>query len=75
MGTITDRFHEENYTDKITPVGDKSKYLIEIRSTGEIVLAIVYDYRVYIQKIVQDTVIWTPVNEQCTIIKSLDGII
>ena len=75
MGTITDRFHEENYTDKITPVGSKSKYLIEVRSTGEIVLAIVYDYRVYIQKIVQNTVIWTPINEQCTIIKSLDGIL
>ena len=75
MGTITDRFHEENYTDKFTPVGPKSKYLIEIKRTGEIVLAIVYDYRIYIQKIVQNTVIWTPVNEQCTIIKSLDGII
>ena len=75
MGTITDRFHEENYTDEITPVGPKSKYLIEIKRTGEIVLAIVYDYHVYIQKIVQNTVIWTPVNEQCTIVKSLDGII
>lgn len=75
MGTITDRFHEEDYTDKITPIGTKSKYLIEIRRTGEIVLAIVYDYHTYIQKIVQDTVVWTPVNEQCTIIKSLDGII
>lgn len=75
MGTITDRFHEANLTDKITPVGDKSKYLIEIQSTGEIVLAIVYDYHIYIQEVVQDTVIWAPVNEQCTIIKSLDGII
>jgi len=72
MGTITDRFHEENYTAKITPVGPKSGHLIEIERTGEIVLAIVYDYRIYIQKIVQDTVIWTQVNEQCTIIKSLD---
>ena len=75
MGTITDRFHEENYTDKITPVGQKSKYLIEVRSTGEIVLAIVYDYRIYIQRIFQDTVVWTRINEQCTIIKSLDGIL
>ena len=75
MGTITDRFHEENYTDKITPVGEKSKYLIEIQRTGEIVLAIVYDYHIYIQKVVQDTVIWAPVNERCTIIRNLDGII
>lgn len=75
MGTITDRFHEENYTDKITPVGDKQKFLIEIQSTGEIVLAIVYDYRVYIQKIIKGNVIWTRVNEQCTIILNLDGII
>ena len=75
MGTITDRFHEENYTDKITPVGDKQKFLIQIQRTGEIVLAIVYDYRVYIQKVVQDTVIWAPVNERCTIIRNLDGII
>ena len=75
MGTITDRFHEASFTDQITPVGDKSKYLIEVRSTGEIVLAIVYDYRVYIQKVIQGTVIWTPVNEQCTIILNLDGIL
>ena len=75
MGTITDRFHEENYTDKITPVGPKSKYLIEIERTGEIVLAIVYDYRIYIQRIFQDTVVWTRFNEQFTIIKNLDGII
>ena len=75
MGTITDRFHEENYTDKITPVGDKQKFLIQIQRTGEIVLAIVYDYRVYIQKIIQGNVIWTRVNEQCTIILNLDGII
>ena len=75
MGTITDRFHEENYTDKITPAGPKSKYLIEVKRTGEIVVAIVYDYRIYIQKIFQDSVVWTRINEQCTIIKSLDGII
>ena len=75
MGTITDRFHEENYTDEITPVGTKQKFLIEIQSTGEIVLAIVYDYRVYIQKIIQGNVIWTRVNEQCTIVLNLDGII
>ena len=75
MGTITDRFHEENYTDRITPVGPKSKYLIEIERTGEIVLSMVYDCHVYIQKVVQNTVIWTPVNEQYIIIKNLDGII
>ena len=75
MGTITDRFHEENYTDKITPIGTKSKYLIEVKRTGEIVVAIVYDYRIYIQRIFQDSVVWTRINEQCTIIKSLDGIL
>ena len=75
MGTIIDRFHEENYTDRITPVGPKSKYLIEIERTREIVLAMVYDYHVYIQKVVQNTVIWAPVNEQYIIIKNLDGII
>ena len=75
MGTITDRFHEENYTNKITPIRFKSKFLIEIESTGEIVLAVLYHCRLYIQKIDQDTVIWTPFNERCSIIKSLDGII
>ena len=75
MGTITDRFHEEIYTDITIPVGPKSKYLIEIARTGEIVMAVVYDYRVYIQKIIQGNVIWTRVNEQCTIILNLDGII
>lgn len=75
MGTITDRFHEENYTDKITPVKDKSKYLIEIERTGEIMLAIVYDYRIYVQRIIEDTVVWSPVNEKCTIMKCLDEII
>jgi len=75
MGTITDRFHEEDYTDKITPIGPKSKYLIEIQRTGEIVLAIVYDYRAYIQKVVENTVIWVPVNETCTIRTNLDGIL
>lgn len=75
MGTITDRFHEENYTDRITPVGPKAKFLIVIERTGEIILAMVYDYHVYIQKVVQNTVIWTRVNEQYIIIKDLDGII
>ena len=75
MGTITDRFHEENYTDKITPVGLKTPYLIEIQRTGEVVLGMVYDYHVYIQKVINDTVIWTRVNEQCTIILNLDGIL
>lgn len=72
MGTITDRFHEENYTDKITPVVPNSKYLIQIERTGEIMLAIVYDYRIYVQRIVEDDVVWACVNEQCTIIKRLD---
>ena len=75
MGTITDRFHEENYTGKSAPVGPKSIYLIEIRRTGEFVLAIGYNYHIYIQKIVQDTVIWARVNEQFTIVKCVDGII
>lgn len=75
MGTITDRFHEENYTDKITPVGLKTPYLIEIQRTGEVVLGIMYDYHIYIQKVVQDTVIWAPVNEKYTIIESLGGVI
>ena len=75
MGTITDRFHEENYTDRLTPIGPKLQYLIEIERTKEIVLAIVYDYHVYIQKVVQNTVVWTPVNEQYIIIKNLNEII
>ena len=75
MGTITDRFHEENYTDKITLVGQKEKYLIKIDRTGEIVLAIARNYRIYIQKIFQDSVVWTWLNEPCTIILNLDGII
>ena len=75
MGTITDRFHEENYIDRIIPAGPKAKFLIVIERTREIVLAMVYDYHLYIQKIVQNTVIWTPVNEQYIIIKDLDGII
>ena len=75
MGTITDRFHEANYTDKITPVELKSKYLIEIERTGEIVLAMVYDYRIYVQSFFENTVVWSPFNEQCTIIKCLDKII
>ena len=75
METITVTFHEENSIDKITPVGQKEKYLIKIERTGEIVLAIVYDYHIYIQKIFQDSVVWIRINEQYTIIKSLDGII
>lgn len=75
MGTITDRFHEENYTKKFKLVRDPAKYLIEIERTGEIVVGIMCDSDIYIQKIIENIVIWAPLNETCTLIKSLDGII
>ena len=75
MGSITDRFHEENYIDKITPLGVQAKYLIEIEKTGEIVVGVISNCNLYIQKIDQDAVIWVPLNEKCTLIKNLYGII
>ena len=75
MGTITDRFHEENSTKKFKLIRDPEKYLIEIERTGEIVVSIMYDCDIYIQKIIENIVIWAPLNEKCTLIKNLDGII
>ena len=75
MGTITDRFHEENYTIKKKWLKASSKYLVEIDRTGEILVVKVDDCHIYIQKTFQDTVSWVETDEKCTIIKNLDGII